>query len=155
VIHSVTPRRCLGRALPLLVSAALTSCGSDNLDTAKVTGTVTFDGKPIPGAGVTFSPVAGEGAGGNTGKPASATTAQDGTYSLTTYEDGDGAVIGRHQVSFSPPPAPGTDTEEADPGDAHAPPPKPSPYAGLKPKETEVEVKEGDNTINIELVKGS
>lgn len=59
-----------------------------------VTGTVTYQGKPAPGATVSFSP-AGD------GRSASATTNQDGAFALTTLEAGDGALPGNYKVSIS------------------------------------------------------
>jgi hypothetical protein len=135
-------------------SAVLTMslfCGCSGGDagqkpTAKVSGTVTFDGKPVSGGTLIFSPITPEG-GKQTeaGKSGQATITSSGTYVVTTYSDGDGAVVGKHRVLFSAPPAP------APSGDAHAQPAA-SPYAGLSPKDAEVTVSKGDNKINIELI---
>ena len=141
-------RSCVAPAAGIMLAATLSGCGSDTMDTASVSGKVTYNGAPVPGGGLTFSPI-GDG-GGTTGKPASATINPDGTYTLTTYEEGDGAVVGKHNVSFSPPQQP-----EAPPAPegAHQPSTPPSPFAGLKPTTPEVEVKDENNVIDIQLTK--
>lgn len=78
----------------LVVLPLLTGCGSGNPPTAPVTGTVTFQGKPLPAGTVIFTPTAG-------GPPATGEIQPDGTYTLTTFEDGDGAVPGTHGVAVS------------------------------------------------------
>ena len=71
----------------------LAGCGgAGGLDTAQVSGTVTFDGKPLAQGTVSFTPEKGRGATGQ--------IASDGSYTLTTYKKGDGAVVGRHQVAI-------------------------------------------------------
>lgn len=60
-------------------------------------GTVTFDGKPISGAEVTFVPVGTDVP--NSVRP-SATTKADGTFKLTTHAQDDGAPVGEYQVSI-------------------------------------------------------
>lgn len=49
---------------------------------------------PIAGAAVLFSPVAG-------GVPGRATTAEDGSFTLSTFDVGDGAMVGLHRVGIS------------------------------------------------------
>ena len=53
-----------------------------------------LDGKPIAGAAVLFSPVAG-------GVPGRATTVADGSFTLSTFGVGDGAMVGLHRVGIS------------------------------------------------------
>ncbi len=65
-------------------------CGGSGA--VKVRGTVTLDGKPVDGAGVTFIPT-GEG-----GRQASGTTGADGSFQLTTYKPNDGALPGEYKV---------------------------------------------------------
>jgi hypothetical protein len=124
--------------------------GSDNLATAKVTGKVTYNNMPVTGGSVTFSPISSASGGTKpsmVGKPAAGVVGSDGTFSLSTYGSGDGAVVGKHRVSFSPP---AVEIDEAQHKEDSKPPV--SPYAGLVPKTTEVEVKAGSNTIDIELI---
>jgi hypothetical protein len=63
------------------------------MPTAPVVGKVTYRGKPVPTGTVMFTPDEGPAATGN--------IAPDGTYRLTTYREGDGAVIGRHKVTIT------------------------------------------------------
>ncbi|MDR1958088.1 MAG: hypothetical protein LBQ54_03430 [Planctomycetaceae bacterium] len=53
-------------------------CGKSGLKTDAVTGTVTFNSKPVAGASVNFTPK------GTNGHPAYAITEKDGTYKLQT-----------------------------------------------------------------------
>lgn len=75
---------------------------SYQLDTAKVHGNVTLDGKPLTAGQVFFRPEKGRMAVGN--------IQPDGTYALFTYiRDGDdGAIVGRHKVTVVPSLTPAT-----------------------------------------------
>lgn len=66
--------------------------GIDAPDTVPVTGTVLYNGDPVPGAQVTFR-------GG--GFTAFGLTGTDGRFQLTTSADGDGAVPGEKQVTVT------------------------------------------------------
>lgn len=75
--------------------AMLAGCGgSGQLETALVQGTVKLDGKPLTQGMVIFSPLKGRGASG--------AIQSDGTFSLTTYQSGDGALVGIHKVAVMP-----------------------------------------------------
>ena len=75
------------------LTVLLAGCGgAGGLDTARVSGTVTLDGKPLTQGTVSFTPEKGRGATGQ--------IASDGSFTLTTYKKGDGAVVGRHQVAI-------------------------------------------------------
>ena len=69
----------------------LIGCGGS---VAKVDGIVLCDGKPVPDALVFFQP--------EKGRLAKGTTQKDGCFTLTTYRDNDGAVIGRHTIRVAP-----------------------------------------------------
>lgn len=75
--------------------AVVTGCG-EGPNLAPVSGIVTVSGKPLPEAGVTFTPVEG-------GRPAWATTDERGRFELTTLRSGDGAFIGEHVVTVAEP----------------------------------------------------
>lgn len=81
----------------MLASASLMLCsgcfGQKGLETAPVTGVVTYNGKPLPYGRVSFRPQAGS--------PATGTIQSDGSFSLSTYGSGDGAIVGMHQVSIT------------------------------------------------------
>lgn len=74
--------------------AVLAGCGPKHPPVEPVTGKVTFKGKPVEGASVTFF-VEGS------GTPAVGTTNADGTFNLTSYGPNDGAPVGKHKVTVS------------------------------------------------------
>src|SRR5689334_3923065 len=84
--------------LPLLGLALLSGCGQSAL--APVHGRVTCNGKPVPQAGVIFSPAGQSESDRQPGKAAAGSTDADGRYVLTTYRPGDGALVGQHHVSI-------------------------------------------------------
>ena len=63
------------------------------LETAPVSGKVTYRGKALSTGTVMFVPGEGPAATGEIGN--------DGTYKLTTYKTDDGAVIGLHKVTIT------------------------------------------------------
>lgn len=75
----------------------LAGCGGGDFPTAKVTGTVLCEGKPVSGIHVFFEPLQ-TGTDGLVGKQGIGQTDADGTFEITTYKDGDGAVVGKHRV---------------------------------------------------------
>jgi len=84
--------------LSVLVSG-LAGCGSTNgLNLGKVHGKVTFKGEPVPFGQIMFMPDSGK---GTNGPPAMGSISKDGSYSLSTEESGDGAVVGVHKVSIT------------------------------------------------------
>src|SRR5205807_750630 len=93
----------MARLLSLLTLASaflsLTGCGSTNAGMAgkivPVKGIVTYRGKPVVKGTVRFEPDAGREAEG----PIRA----DGTFVLTTFVSGDGAITGSHRVAVSAP----------------------------------------------------
>jgi hypothetical protein len=142
--RSLVATGVLGAAAMLV----LTGCGNgDNFSTAPVTGKVVLNGEPVTEGSITFSPIS-DGKSELSGKPASGTIQSDGTFTLTTYEEGDGAVVGKHRVMYSPPLiVPG---DPAAGGHAAAAPK--SKYEGATVVTPEVEVKAGeDNHFEIEL----
>jgi hypothetical protein len=75
-----------------LLLTLLCGCGSGLPERGKVTGKVTFNGKPVPEGTVTFYPA--------TGRSASGRIQPDGTYTLTTFDEGDGAIVGPNDVTI-------------------------------------------------------
>jgi hypothetical protein len=138
-------RRSVEGALLAGLVMLLAGC-SGQATTGQVTGKVTHNGEAVTGGVVTFAPT-----GGTVGKPATGEISSDGTYSLSTYEPGDGAAVGRHRVLFAPP-VPETPEQPADSDEHQEDVEVEIPYSGLMPKEKEVEVAKGANEINIELV---
>ncbi len=78
------------RMSAVMISAVLLSgCGGDGV--RPVSGLVTYQGQPVAGADVMFTPTEG--------KPSHGITDEEGRYELTTEKPGDGAWIGTHQVT--------------------------------------------------------
>lgn len=143
-------RRMKWQLSALFSLVLLVGCGSaepDKKGTAPVTGKVTYEGQAVTGGTLLFSPIA-EGSSNKSGKTGTATIKSDGTYVMTTYSEGDGAVIGQNRVLFNPPSPQAPSSTDG----AHAES-KPSPYDGLVAKTAQVSVAKGKNTIDIELVK--
>lgn len=78
--------------LVLSGSLWLSGCGSNRPTTAPVEGKITCGGQPVPEGVITFYP--------EQGRPATGRIQPDGTYSLTTFDPGDGALIGKHKVTI-------------------------------------------------------
>lgn len=71
--------------------------GAEQFPLAKATGTVTCDGKPVAKAIVYFEPLrSGETA--VIGKQGFALTDESGKFTVSSYGENDGAVVGRHIV---------------------------------------------------------
>jgi len=126
----------------IVLAVVVVGCGRGNLpETAPVSGTVTFMGKPLPGGLVTFHPE-GE------GNPAFGEIGADGTFSLTTYKPNDGAVLGKHIVTVevfggtAQPPLPGTEGKLST---------VPKRYANHKESPLRFEVRKGQNTAAFPL----
>jgi hypothetical protein len=104
----------------LLVTVTL-GCNSsaDREKVVPVSGTVTYQGKPLEGFRVTFMPSDGR-------RPAIGLTDAAGKFALGTNDVGDGAVVGTHKVAFvwAPPVSgePGQETVTDNP--ANLPKPK-------------------------------
>ena len=70
---------------------AIAGCGPGyQLDTGAVTGQVTIDDQPVTKGFVVFVPP--------TGRRASGPIDSEGRFSLTTYRNNDGAIVGLHSV---------------------------------------------------------
>jgi hypothetical protein len=109
----------LRRLLMLTALAVLSAgCGSE-FPTARVSGRVTLNGKPVDQVEVMFSPVATEGKI-NSGVGSYGVTDSDGRYTLILIgtKDTKGAVIGKHKVridNHSPPGDPSDDRPQKRP----------------------------------------
>lgn len=80
------PRLFTLSSLAILFCAFSGGCGSGHPETFPVAGKITYDGQPVTQGTVVFYP--------EEGQPAMGTIAADGSYRLTTFEDGDGAAAG-------------------------------------------------------------
>jgi len=81
-------------------------CGTKSPDfpVAVVTGSVLCEGKPVTNVSVIFYPMKRKETGPRdnptalVGKAGLGSTEADGTFQISTYGDGDGAVVGPHEV---------------------------------------------------------
>lgn len=88
---------CIG--LIGVTAVALAGCGSGEPPPPPlipVSGTVSLDGKPLPGATLTFIPQGETQGAGGTGK-----TAAEGKYELTYGRGGKGVAAGEYRVTIS------------------------------------------------------
>jgi hypothetical protein len=77
-----------------LILLTCAGCGSDQLRVYPVSGTISFDGKPMQGGGaIAFIPTEGQ-----NGKTAGGVIDDDGNYTLSTYAEGDGSIPGKFRV---------------------------------------------------------
>lgn len=122
----------------LFLGISATGCGGSSNPVAPVNGVVTLNGQPVADMVVTFTPVPGKtatvGDDNQPGKSATGNTDAEGKFTLSTYERGDGALIGEHKVTVF-----GTGPNPTPPGNV--------------PKDFTLEVKSGTNDIEIKLTK--
>jgi hypothetical protein len=78
---------------------AVVGCQRSPYELAPVSGTVTIDGRPVSQSTIMFYPTE-HGDNANPGKPAFGLLNENGTYTLSTYETNDGAVVGEHWVTL-------------------------------------------------------
>jgi hypothetical protein len=144
-----------------------TGCGGKDPgrpETAKVTGTVKYNGNTVAGATVTFVPAASLDRHNQAeGKAAFAMTDDSGAYSLRTFDPDDGALPGSYIVTVTKFPSasaasvPDVDSSDYNPDDSEAPPapPKnelPAKYETIKTSDLKAEVKSGtENVVPLEL----
>lgn len=84
------PRLLVAIGLPLIGLAPGCGGGSQFPETVPVSGKVTYKGEPVPKGTVTFL--------SDKGQPATGAIQPDGTYTLSTFAEKDGALPGHHQV---------------------------------------------------------
>jgi hypothetical protein len=115
----VSFRKFLALGIVVGFSTSLVGCGGggDAPETVAAKGTVTVDGKPMPGLSVAFMPASG--------KLATGETDDQGNFTLTTNEPGDGAVVGSYSVAISKI----QEVTEAMPGMDGYKKPEPPPFA--------------------------
>lgn len=122
---------------------AAPGCGKDKdtPETASVTGSVTYKGKPVTEGTVQFHPQ------GMKGNPASGELGPNGRFTLTTYGKDDGAVIGHHIVTVQVIPEGALPGQEFPAGKY----PIPKRYENPTTSDLVVEVKPGSNNFDLEL----
>ena len=96
--------RRLGLSLLSALALVLTGgCGNpEEYEVVPVRGVVTCQGKPVANGFVNFTPLQGqERDPSKPGKLALGKTDSQGRFELTTYHNGDGAIVGKHVVTVS------------------------------------------------------
>lgn len=79
----------------LFVTAIAVGCNDSPYEVAPVSGKVTIDGTPITSGKVMFAPVSKD-ASVKSGKPGFGRLQADGSFTISTYGEQDGAVVGKH-----------------------------------------------------------
>lgn len=125
----------------LLIPCLVGGCGPKYPKTAIVRGKVTYKGKPVPNGTVNFIPAAGKDASGEI-KP-------DGTYTLTSFRPGDGAIPGAYSVVI----VAMQDMASRLPEERSPLPPPivPVKYTSLATSDLKAQVEDQENTINFDL----
>jgi hypothetical protein len=80
-------------ALLSCVFLALAGCGDGRPTRVPVSGMVLIDGQPLKHGYVKFVPA--------NGRPSVGTIGQDGSFTLTCFDGGDGAIPGTHRVQVT------------------------------------------------------
>src|SRR5262245_53617090 len=138
------------RLVIVVAACALVAGCSGRPTLAKVKGTVTLDGKPLPFGTVTFE---AKGV-----RPATGKIVNGEIVEVTTYDPGDGAPVGEHRVAVTANAEPGP-AVVANPGDAKAPKGDymsgksliPSAYNDPGTSGLTAEIKKGENTVEVKL----
>ena len=86
----IAPLRQVALAALLQLTLLLTGCGNGRPTLVPVSGQVLLDGKPVPMGFIRVIPA--------DGRPATGTLDSTGHFKLSTYEDGDGCMLGTHTV---------------------------------------------------------
>lgn len=103
--------------LPFALLLFLSGCGGRKVAIEPAKGKVVCNGQPVTEGSVAFIPL-GESAS-ESGRPATGAVGPDGTFVLTTYDQFDGALVGKHRVEYVAPEDEGEEEGE--------PPPEGSP----------------------------
>lgn len=136
----------------LLLMMSATGCGTRYPETATVTGKVTYKGQPLPLGRVSFWPPQG--------RPAAGEIKPDGTYTLTSFRQDDGAIPGIHRVSITARRAiaagagPSSSSVATTPGWGDNPAVEwliPKHYEQAETSNLTAEVRPGKNTIDFDL----
>src|SRR5687768_13661966 len=135
--------------IALLAAAFSAGCGNSGLRTTPVSGTVTYNGKPVARANVSFAPE------DPSGRVATGVTDTSGRYTLGTLTADDGATVGKYKVTVI---ARGPD-RPAKPGEGSGMPGEtvpgeptiPAKYFSPDTSGLVREVKRGSNTIDLPL----
>jgi hypothetical protein len=144
--------RFLFRACTVALFCVLLAGCSDRPKLAKVKGTVTLDGKPLPSGTVTFE------AKGT--RPATGKIVNGEIVEVTTFDTGDGAPVGSHRVAVTAN-AEANSAVVANPGESSKGPKSeymvgksliPAAYNDPNTSGLTAEIKSGENTVELKLL---
>lgn len=137
--------RVSSAALFIFLVPAVFGCGADQSRdlprTVPVSGEILLKGKPVLDAFLTFHPQ-------GTGNPAFGKVDENGKFQLTTYEKGDGAVLGQHTVTVQIMPEGAVPGMEAETGKGMSIPKK---YNSPATSPLKVTIKDSDNELQLTL----
>src|SRR5262245_50413981 len=101
-VSSMKGHKRVASGLALAAAMLATGCGDGHIPTYPVKGKLTYqDGSPVSAAVITFQPT--DPPAGSKPLPARGVVQDDGTFELTTFTTGDGAVAGHHRVTVMEP----------------------------------------------------
>jgi hypothetical protein len=131
----------IARVALAIAAVVVAGCGGNDKKTAVVRGTVTYNGMAVPNGTISFIPADGRSATGE--------IEPDGSYTLTTYRKGDGAILGQHKVVIVAMENMSNRLPEA----RNPLPPSiiPVKYTSLATSDLRADVKDQENTIDFKL----
>jgi hypothetical protein len=91
----------MSRTALLLILVLIVGCSGNDFPTARVEGTVRCNGVQLTSGVVYFAPLGTDGQP-ISGKSGGGVVGPDGKFTVSTYSEGDGAVVGRHRVVWQP-----------------------------------------------------
>ncbi len=137
-----TPRRYFKLlACALLVTSI--GCGSGQFPVSPAKGKVVSKGQPVTSGTVTFTPL-GASESLESGKPASGALAPDGSFTLSTFDRFDGAIVGKHKVLYM-----GGEDEESGEEKPDNPDPDSQKSQPVKKQQKSVFVQKADITVEV------
>ncbi len=136
--------------------AFVPGCGPRYPATVSVRGRITWEGEPVPDGRIAFWPA--------DGRPALGELQPDGSYTLTSFHRGDGAVVGQYRVTIKATrihfdgstagidtPGPDSASEDRPPGTPRIEWLVPPQYEDRATTPLTAEVRPGTNIIDFEL----
>jgi len=123
----------------ILPPVLLAGCGGPSV--APVSGRVTVAGQPVAKGSLIFMPNQDK---GTSGKAATGDIQPDGTYTLSTFSEKDGAIVGHHRVVIT---GRSLEDDEGTPPNTEIPP----RYGNVRQSGLTAEVKSAGNTIDFDL----
>lgn len=133
--------RLLSCIAGLMLLGSLVGCSGSGDPLGQVSGVITIDGQPVKNGSIEFVPAAG-------GRPSLALSDESGQFTAYYLPGQPGALIGKHRIRF--------EIARAQPGDPglELPPRFGKSNASVRIEPEEIDVQDGVNEINFQLVEG-